>query len=229
MPPQTVPPQRAVRRLKRAQIFYAFALIAFGALAIGANNLNYFAWDVAITHFLQSFNGALARNLMTAVSVPGNRWIPYALTAATLLWLVWRGLKSEAYGLLVSTAGGAAVNALLKILIARPRPTPELVRVSRVLSTDSFPSGHVSFFVCFFGFLFLIAYALLPRGSWQRRAALILTALPVALISLSRIYLGAHWASDTLGAYLWSGLWVMFCLYLYRRWKKKETIEESAK
>jgi undecaprenyl-diphosphatase len=89
--------------------------------------------------------------------------------------------------------------------------------------TRSFPSGHVTFYVSYFGFLFFTAYALLPRGSLLRRLALTLTALPVLLIGVSRVYLGEHWPSDTIGAYLWSGVWLAFVLWMYGRWKLRRS------
>jgi undecaprenyl-diphosphatase len=99
----------------------------------------------------------------------------------------------------------------------------EHVRVSGYWAHESFPSGHVTFYVCFFGFLFFAAFALLPKGSTARRVACTLAALPVLLVGLSRVYLGAHWPSDTLGAYLFSGLWLAFSLDMYRRWKRRAT------
>jgi undecaprenyl-diphosphatase len=126
--------------------------------------------------------------------------------------------------LTLSTAGSGLINSLLKLLISRPRPSPDLLPIYRDMATQSFPSGHVTFYVCFFGFLFFVAYALLQRGTLLRRLALTLTALPVLLVGLSRVYLGAHWPSDTLGAYLWSGVWLAFSLVMYRRWKERRTL-----
>ncbi|MDQ3239340.1 MAG: hypothetical protein M3P33_02340 [bacterium] len=35
------------------------------------------------------------------------------------------------------------------------------------------------------------------------------------------MYLGAHWASDALGAYLFSAIWLVITIYFYRWGKKK--------
>jgi undecaprenyl-diphosphatase len=150
-----------------------------------------------------------ALGLMQVISVPGNGWIPYFLTAATVGVLLLLRWPQAAGGLLLSAGGSALLNTLLKLFIGRPRPTAQQVAVFDNFGFLSFPSGHVTFYVTYFGFLFLLARQHLPDG-WRRRTVLLLLALPVILISLSRISLGAHWPSDTLGAYLWSSVWLGF-------------------
>jgi undecaprenyl-diphosphatase len=222
--------RRAARRLLRAETLYIVMLVAFAVLAAFAYFDTYFAWDLRLERGLQNLSVPGLPEFMRAVSVFGNKWKPYALTTATTLIFLALGRRSEAAGLLLSAGGSAVLNGLVKILIARPRPTAELVNVRVDLQTQSFPSGHVTFYVCYFGFLFFVAYALLPLRSVARRAALTLTALPVALVGFSRVYLGAHWPSDTLGAYLMGGLWLAFSLHMYRIWKERATFhpEERA-
>jgi undecaprenyl-diphosphatase len=225
----TVPRPRAVRRLWRAETIYIVALAAFAVLAIFAHLDPYFRWDLEVSeHFnSQAFTPPGFYPFMVFISIFGNRWIPFALTAATAIVFLLFRRRSEAVGIIFSAGGSALINSLLKLLISRPRPTHDLIPIYRDLSTHSFPSGHVTFYVCYFGFLFFVAHALLRRGSTLRRLALILTALPVLLIGFSRVYLGAHWPSDTLGSYLWSGVWLAFSLWMYRRWKQRRTFHQK--
>ena len=223
--------RRETRRLLRAEYAYALGLAAFAVLAVLAKANAYFAWDVRVASAVQSINLPGMETLMRVVSMPGNGVTSWAVVGVGMAAFFAFGRRSEAFGTLLSAAGGSALNRLFKYVIARPRPTLEHVRVTGEWAHESFPSGHVTFYVCFFGFLFFVAFALLPKGSTARRVACALSALPVLLIGLSRVYLGAHWPSDTLGAYLFSGLWLAFSLDLYRRWKRRATFhtEEEVK
>jgi membrane-associated phospholipid phosphatase len=222
--------RRAVQRLWRAETAYALMLAGFGVLALLAYFNAYFAWDLRVALWVQSLRFVPGfAGVMIGTSLFGNGLIPWALTTIIAVVFFIYGKRSEAIGLILSAGGGELINLIVKMLIGRPRPTPELVTVYRSLRTESFPSGHVTFYVCFFGFLFFTAFALLPRGSITRRAALVMTALPVALIGFSRVYLGAHWPSDTLGAYLLSGLWLALSLHLYRGWKQRATFHPELK
>jgi undecaprenyl-diphosphatase len=200
----------------------------FAALALLAYFNTYFDWDLVISKGLQNLKTPGMFTFMRFVSLFGDKWIPWVIAGVTIILFMVSGNRSEAAGLLLSTGGGQLLNSLLKRLIARPRPSSELVDVFRPLTTQSFPSGHVTFYVCYFGFLFFASYALLPRGSILRRAALTLTALPVLLVGISRVFLGEHWPSDTVGAYLASGLWLAFALNIYRRWKERATFHAGA-
>ena len=217
----------AASRLWRAQTRYMFALIFFAVLAAFARANAYFAWDRAVAHVLQSWRTPALDTLMIFVSYIGYGVIPYALAVATALVFLAARRRSEAFALLLSTAGSGLLNRTIKLLIARPRPAAPDVNVFREHAGQSFPSGHVTFYVCYFGFLFFVAYALLPKRTLARRLALTLTSVMVALVGLSRVYLGAHWPSDTIGAYFLGGLWLAFSLYMYRRWKARSTFHQD--
>jgi membrane-associated phospholipid phosphatase len=212
----------ALRRLWRAEVFYATALLAFAVLALFANWYARFSWDATLQHWIRNIQAPGFAEFMRLVSIPGNGLTPHILTALTALLFLSLRLRSEAFGIILSAAGSGLINTTLKILVGRPRPLLEPGSISS-FKGNSFPSGHVTFFVCYFGFLFFVAYALLPRVSLSRRLVLFASLLPILLIGISRVYLTAHWPSDTLGSYLFGGLWLAFSLDMYRRWKAQKS------
>jgi undecaprenyl-diphosphatase len=68
------------------------------------------------------------------------------------------------------------------------------------LPTDySFPSGHAMSAVGIYGVVAAALIALYPRA---RRPVIAAAIALIALIGLSRIYLGVHWPSDVIGGFL---------------------------
>ena len=198
--------------------YRCLALAAFLVLAGGAHFYFYFAWDLGIARFWQASLGPLGRGLMRLVSLPGNGWVPYILTAVTAIILWLSGWRRAAGGLALSAGGSSLLNGWLKWLVGRPRPSLSEVDIIGNFSFYSFPSGHVTFYVCYFGFIWLLLRERLVRG-WRRTLVLGLLWLPMLLISWSRIALGAHWPSDTLGAYLGGTLWLGLVWQLYQQRK----------
>jgi len=216
------------RRLRRAQALFALGLMGFSVLALYARTHAYFAWDLRLALAVRSvMDVPVWSSFMAWASFFGDGPVPFVLAAGTVLAFFLRGRRSEAAALTLSTAGGGLLERWLKDVVGRPRPPAELVGCVYETNNLSFPSGHVTFYVCYFGFLFFASYALLARGTLRRRVCLALSALPVLLISVSRVSLCAHWPSDTLGAYLLSGVWLAFCVALYRRWKQRSTLHPA--
>ena len=60
---------------------------------------------------------------------------------------------------------------------------------------------------------------------WWRIVLLVVSALFVALIGPSRIYLGDHWASDVLGSYLIGGVLLGIALWIYLKLKERGILE----
>ncbi len=171
--------------------------------------------NVAATRAIQSFTAPGLKEFMRLVSGFGNAPKVVAITAIVLLVF---NRRSEAFFLAFSGLGGWLIARQLKHLFAAPRPTADLVSVFHHWPNGSFPSGHLVFYVCYFGFLFVIARNEMPSGSVYRRIVLVFLALMIALVALSRVYLGEHWVSDLTGSYLLGFVWLALSVKVYRTW-----------
>ena len=211
---------RAAARVRWAETVFLLTLCIYSVLAVLANRYAYFAWDLSLARGIQSISIPGFQQVMIGVSLLGNGWMPWALVVSAGVALIKVGLRTEGMLCMSGAGSGWIVNQLLKLLIGRPRPSDALVNVTGIFHFESFPSGHVVFFVEFFGLLLFFAYVLLKRGP-LRHVSVVTCGLLTALVGVSRVYLGAHWPSDVVGAYLAGGIWLMLIIEVYRRIKAK--------
>ncbi len=208
-------------RRYRATVFLTYMIAAvavFIILAVLAKTIAYFTFDVTITRAIQSFNPGWFDALMRALTWIGFTPQAYVITLAILLFLYASGLKWETVVTLASVVGSSALGLGIKVLVDRPRPSADLVNVISQLKDYSFPSGHVLFFTTFIGFVLFLAYTLLKHAWWRTGLLVILLGM-IALIGPSRIYVGQHWASDVVAAYLLGSVWLALSILIYR-WGK---------
>lgn len=211
--------QTTRRRHLTFQILVVLAMVGFGLLTILVKVNPYLPLDLVVTRLIQSVNfvgfGLLMRLLTEIGNIPGVVILP-ALAASFLIYKRW---QNEALMLLVSTGGAVFIGEFFKRVVARPRPDGSLViQFGEYLKYDSFPSGHVLFFIGFFGFLAYLIYTRLVKNNLTKLLAAVLV-LMIPLIGVSRIYLGAHWFSDVLGSYLIGLVWLYIVIQVNTRLK----------
>ncbi len=204
---------------------YAVLFVLFGLLAWWAHLNPVSPIDVAITREFQEHLSPWLQTTMVIISYPGNTLLLPLLIiiAAGAFWAV--GLRLEAVTTVVLSAVSALLNVGLKLLVDRPRPNASLVEVLQHATGDSFPSGHVMAYLAFWGLLFSFTIILFRPWRWWRVTLLVVSALFIALVGPSRIYLGAHWASDVLGSYLIGGVLLGITLWIYLLLKDRGTLE----
>ncbi len=130
---------------------------------------------------------------------------------SVLLAIYWVRIKAWDWllKLILTVPFGMLLNLLLKSIFQRTRPTFEVPLLT--LDSYSFPSGHAAAATLFYGVL--AAWLICTTSSWRWRVVIAtLASLLVALVGLSRIYLGVHYLSDVLAAMAASSGWLAFSL-----------------
>ncbi len=213
--PVVVRPQVPLRRSLRPATLWLLGGLPFLALAALAAAFDYFPADLWLAHRLQDIEaGGFVRALDWAEDIADVPWIVFVwLAGAAVLWRAacrWEAL------LLLAIMAGWPLNAGLKELVGRPRPSTELVDVSKDFGGQAFPSGHVTMAVLLYGFLFYLASVLIPQPL-LRLLAQAACLYVILFTALERVYVGAHWPSDVLGGTLLAGLILAPCIWAHRR------------
>jgi undecaprenyl-diphosphatase len=148
---------------------------------------------------------------MRALTFLGSAPFVLALTTLVIIVLVLERHMISALLFAGSVVGGFGLEFTLKIVFGRARPDrwPALVTEN----TYSFPSGHATMSTVLFGGVVAVVFHLSRRRPALRaiRTGTLLVCLCLVVgVAVSRIYLGAHWASDTAGGVMVGLFWVTF-------------------
>jgi undecaprenyl-diphosphatase len=198
-------------------IFYVLGSIflAFLVLTILVSSFPVFTIDREFSEEIQEHQHPILDLLMKAISWPGTAPQSAVLVLCTSLIFFLFKRKREALFIALTLLSGV-ISRLLKILIDRPRPTEDLVQILEAAKHQSFPSGHVLFYVVFLGFLIVVMKQLKEINQKVRIVVIALCAFLIFTVPVSRIYLGAHWFTDVLGSAMLGiiGLFALSYFYL---------------
>jgi len=175
--------------------------------------------DVQLSNWLHAHMSPRLTTAMFAATFLGSTVFVTCIAVALGLYFLWRRRFYWLAALSTSVGGGALLNKLLKYIFHRARPhfdDPILT-----LTSYSFPSGHTMMATVLYGVV--AAYLLAKTQDWRLRALIILsTGLLIALVAFSRMYLGAHYLSDVLGAMAEGLAWMSLCLtVVYSVWERR--------
>ncbi len=198
-------------------VYFVAAAIALAALSLMVHAAGPLPIDLAAAHAVQSVQAGWYDIMMRLVGEPGYPPQVYVVVAWIVLVLWLTGLRWEAVSEVFATVGIGVVGLVIKILVNRPRPTPDLIHVIQSLDNGkmSFPAGHVESFVAIIGFLWFLSFTL-SRNPWVRTISLFIFGEMIALIGISRVYTGEHWMTDAIGGYLLGSLWLILTVWLYQ-------------
>ncbi|MCL2568464.1 MAG: phosphatase PAP2 family protein [Oscillospiraceae bacterium] len=189
------------------------AMTLFLLVTIQVLNGSLDGWNAAIyARVAARMHPALTRFLMF-VSFFGQ-WFVSLFVAGFLVVIPWTR-RQVGVPVLLATFLGMGFGYILKRVIAIPRPSEVLVLLEA--SGYGHPSGHTMRTTVFFGMCVILIWRYTDRAS-VRIGALALAVGLSGLMGFSRIYLGAHTATDTVAAYL-AGIAVLAFCALCLIWK----------
>lgn len=175
----------------------ALLLLFAGAVTVYAtgNNPPFQGLDTAVYEALRESRTPSMTSVNKVLDFVGNNgMVIYCVVLVAVLAVKHRRLALFVAG---ANLGVLALTQLIKFLVARPRPLDRLVQVD----SGSFPSGHVSATTAA-----MVSTAIVVGRLWMWISGAILS---VAMM-YSRMYLGAHWFSDTVaGLLLGAGLTIL--------------------
>ncbi|WP_300498539.1 bifunctional DedA family/phosphatase PAP2 family protein [Marinobacter sp.] len=155
------------------------------------------AIDLRVNSLLASIQTPFFNQFFYAVTSLGFWPLVVSGMFTAMFWLWYREQSALIFPLIVSVGSCELLTLFSKLLFHRPRPVAGLIDTAGF----SFPSGHASISVAFYGFA--IYLAMRSARLWRTRLNLLILALLVAfLIGFSRIYLGVHYFSDVVAGYL---------------------------
>ena len=146
--------------------------------------------NIATYQLFQSIQNPTLTFLTKTIAILTEPTYLLALTILISIYLYFNSQKSQAILLVTTSILAAAIIKGLKFLIQSPRPISNLIQETGY----SFPSGHTTFAIIFFG---LITY-IFAKPKYKNPA--IITSLTlIIIITLSRLYLQVHWLTDIIG------------------------------
>jgi membrane-associated phospholipid phosphatase len=156
----------------------------------------------------------LNRALIDITSL-GSMTIAFLISAAAfaVLWTIPRN-RGGAATIVTATVGAEIWVEILKRIFREARPTTVAYLVE--FTGFSFPSGHAMVATATYGALAAVTCGYIHRPSGRIAVQSIRWTL-VALVAISRVYLGVHYPTDVAGGVLFGMAWLYLTMKIWGR------------
>lgn len=201
-----------VRHWLRNSILLFVAAIVLGLLAAHTGAIQ--PHDLSLDRTIQTnARTGWLNHVMLGVSYCAS---PVAGVIILVVWSGWllviRRRPMRAVATFLVVAIGWNSTQVAKAIVARQRP-PRQFSLDPEIGSNSFPSGHTAFTVAA-----AVAAYFLFRESRHRRTVAVIGVFAVLLVAFSRMYIGAHYPTDTLGSVLVAGSAIFFVTGVWNVW-----------
>ncbi|ARI78301.1 phosphatase PAP2 family protein [Halobacillus mangrovi] len=200
----------------------SIAIIVAGFILIGGAFYFFFELAAEVLEEEKLRIDQAAIDFVTAITTP---WLDqtwgWITEAGSVIWITMISIVLVVYLLFfspfsrwvgiyfaVNMIGISALTKMLKLIFERQRPE---VLAEYDGTGFSFPSGHSTGSMVFYGFIiYLIVISPLKKG-WKWLVNCLLGLLILA-VGLSRVYLGVHYFTDIIAGFLFGLAWLATCI-----------------
>jgi len=219
-----MPDSTALRSLWHNNSLFILAIVQsmlFGVLTCWVYKHRVDMGEIKLSRSATKKRSHLLRSVVTIISNVSGSPLAVSVAAAFVALALWKKrLKFEDALFTGSLLALIPARALIRGIVRRPRPGLFIARIHGRKRGDSFPSGHVSTSIIFYGWFSVVSKSLLPENSVWQKVLPRLSIVMALLVGPTRIYLGDHWVSDVLGGYLFGGIFLCLSLHLYHALKQ---------
>jgi len=175
------------------------------------------SFDAQALQAIAGGRNATLTSIAWVVTQAGSFVLLAPLSIAFLLLRRWKR-PADDIALVVIAAGSAVLPFVVKLIVARPRPTIE--HLSH-LSSLSFPSEHTTQAAAIYLAIAIMLSQSLTRG-W-REAVIAFGVLIALAVAWSRVYLGVHYPTDVAAGLVLGWGWALLVFH----WARPKLIQDQ--
>lgn len=161
--------------------------------------------DRWISMHISMLQTPLLNHFMVAVTSLNNISGNVLITSFAVVFLIIKKWYKDLWFFLLSVGGAAWAFIIIKYLVHRARPEPELVHVAGY----AFPSGHTTLAMAMAGAFYFIFQERIKSKSICMLLMFGCFLWPM-MVGISRVYLDVHWLSDVIAGWGLGLFWVTF-------------------
>ncbi|QKS45823.1 phosphatase PAP2 family protein [Paenibacillus cellulosilyticus] len=203
--------------LFRSLSYAALLTGVFLVIALLISRKQMAAFDNELTTLVLRIYSPEATTVMKGFTFAGSSLCVTIIAILIIIMLLVIGYRRELIFYMGVIVCSGLLNLVLKMIFHRARP--DLHRIVEATGY-SFPSGHSMSAFTLYGITiyFLWKHA---RHAWLRVTIVLVGAVMILMIGISRIYLGVHYPSDVIGGYVIAAAWLTASIGPYERFLEK--------